>query len=96
MYDFIVICRLFLVFAPFALLQLIVHIEYPEMVRVHERRRAASVGAGAARHKQTQQGAQKKPSYKVVLEEVSEQKKLKTFVCASLGPVKDFRFLHEL
>ena len=49
------------------------------MVRVHERRRAASVGAGAARHKKA--GFEKKPSYKVVLEEVSEQKKLKTLVC---------------
>lgn len=54
------------------------------MGRVHNQRRATSVGAGAARHRQEQAGASKKPSYKVVLEEVSEQKKLKTFVCTFL------------
>ena len=62
------------------------------MVRVHGGRHAPSVGAGATRHKQVQQGNQKKPSYKVVLEEISEQKKLKTFVSAGLGSLKDLFF----
>lgn len=52
------------------------------MVRVHGGHRAPSLRAGAARHRQAQQGSKKKkPPYKVVLEEISEQKKLKTFVC---------------
>ncbi len=61
------------------------------MVRVQNRRRAVSVGAGAARHKHAQATAPKKPSYKVVLEEVSEQKKLKTLVCSFEKQRTDFR-----
>lgn len=53
------------------------------MTRVR-RERSASVRSAAARHKT----ADKKPSYKVIVEEITQKKKpLKTHVCYYLAPV---------
>ena len=43
------------------------------MARVHAKRTEASVRTGAFRHGQTNE--QRKPSYKVIIEEMTEKKK---------------------